>query len=814
MPSFRSSLRGLRLNLAAVSCIALGAAATAAVAALVDVTLLRPLPFPAAERLLRVWHEEAGADRRVGLSIPEVDELRALPAFDAVLAAARMRVVAQFDDGARRMRGEAVTPEYFDALGLSPRLGRLLGPDDFAADATPAVVLSHATWTTLYAADPGVVGRPLRTATGTFTVVGVAPSGFAGTVEDDVVEFFVPLPQYQPAAIRVERRVRVTWAALRLREGATRAAAEAQLAAWGESARQRHPDAYRRLRPWLEPMGENWRAGLRTGGTLLAASAGLLLLVAAANVAGLLAARALARRRDFAVRAALGASRARLIARAGTEVLVVVGFGGAIGVALAGPLLRAFLGLSPVALPAYVQVAPDLRVALIAAGALAVAALAAGLGPVLMAASVDPQDALRTGSRGTTAGRGERRFAAVLIAAEVGLTLALLVAGGLLVQSWQRLERAALGFDAERLLRLAITLSPLDLPATDALPAFRARVRAELAAEPGVRRVATVWPTLPPWDGYRPRVRHAGLDPVAAIDGVPIGVHAADAQLLPTLGIPVVAGRGFDAADEAGAAAVVSESLARRMGGVARALGQVVTVLPEEEGEPERAFTVVGVARDVAWDGLADDRRALVRGLGRDDPRAREDLFVSPATFRSRIVSVAVAVEGDPAQALEPLRRRLAKLAPGSAVHWNETMRDGLRGEFASSRFYALLLAAFSASALLLTAVGVFAMLSHFVGRRTAEIGVRVALGAAPWRVVALVASAGGRPLLAGLALGAVAAAVAARGARELLYGVGPADFSTFAAGALVLVAAAAAASLLPARRAIAIAPSEALRAE
>jgi predicted permease len=817
--SLGQALRSLggrpRLALAAVVCIGLGVAATQAVFTLVNAVLLRPLPFPGAERLVRVWLAEEGGDPRGSLSIPELQALETeVEAFEAFLGTARVRLVALFDHGAERMRGEAVTRDYFAALGLRPRAGRFFGADDFAHDAPRVVVLSHRTWTERYGADPEVMGRSLRTETAAFTVVGVAPPGFQGTVEDDVVEFWTPLPQYLPANLVADRSVRMGWAIGRLRPGLSPAAASSEVKALFAALAQDHPEAYRRLRPRLEAMGENWRQGLRGGSTFVMGAAGLLLVIAALNVGGLLLARSLERRRELAVRSALGAGRGRIMLQLFLEAGVLVAVGGGLGCVLAPFALDAFLAGAPVPLPSYVALRGDTTLVAAVLAVLGATALLAGTAPAALASRVDPADALRGGGRGALGGGRERGWAVVMVAGEIALTLVLLVGGGLLLRSYGRLAGFDRGFRTEGVVRLAITLSRRDVPDAS-LPAFYDRLRQELAAEPGVERVGLVAPTLPPWDPARVRVRFHGMTEALRQDGLEVSLHVADHELLPTLAVPLVAGRLLEPGDGPGKrVALVSRSLAGRLGGVTQAVGAEIRV-PEDWGVTAGPVRVVGVVEDVAYDGVAEDTRRYIRYDDPGDRRAaRDDLYVSLLDFPTRRVSVAVATRLDDASQLEPLRKRLGGLAPTSAVHWTSTMREELAAEYAASRFHALLVNAFSASALLLAGVGLFALLSNMVARREGEIGLRVALGASRASVMRLVASGSAGPLGLGVLLGLAGAVLLSRSAARLLYGVSPLDPMSFALGAGVLLLVAGLAATLPARRAASVDPMVALRSE
>jgi putative ABC transport system permease protein len=812
--ALRSLLRSPRLSLAAIACIGLGAAATAAVATLVGATVMRPLPFPDADRLVRIWWED-GANPRVSLSIPELRDCAALASFDVLLGTARVRAVVTFDGGAERVRGEGVTPGYFETLGIRPGVGRLLEDADHRADAPRVMVISQGLWTRHYGGDPHIVGRTLRTDRAAYTVVGVASGRFAGTVEDDIVEFWIPLSQYEPASMLQDRSVRQSWAIGRLREGSSAAAAGAEAASLGESLARQYPDAYKNLRLRVEPMGENWRSSFRRSGLLLSGAAALLLLVAAVNVAGLLLARVLTRRRELAVRAALGAGRPRLIRQLLLEAVLLVAAGGALGLLAAPVVLQAFLSLSPVALPPYLHLEPDAAALLASMVALGVTGLLAGTAPALVGSRVEPGEVLKDDARGSVGSRVERRWGGALVAIEIALTLVLLVFGGLLLRSWERQQSAELGYRSDGIARLAVTMSAQDVRDPAAIPAFRESLRAAVAAHPGVEQVGLVWLTLPPWDSERFRVRFDGLDPALAVDGLLVGAHLADAGLLPTLGIAIVSGRNLEETDllHGRNVAVVSRSLAERMGGPDRAMGRELVLPDATAGMPTGAFRVVGVAENVAWDGTREQDTRRFLGAATSDPRAaRDDVYLPLGPFRGRAISIAAYTRGDEGALLEPLRRRIAQLAPTSAVHWTSTMRDELAGEYESSRFYALIVAAFSTSALLLTAVGVFAVLSHGVARRTNEIGLRMALGATPRHIARLVLGGALVPLSAGVAAGLIGAVVFARATAGLLYGIEPLDLLSFFGASAVLLVVALPAGWLPARRAASLEPMKALR--
>jgi putative ABC transport system permease protein len=807
------------LSIAAVLCAAIGVSATTAAAALFSAVAVRGVPFPEADRLVRVWlANTASGETRGSLSIPELRDLDGhVAAFDAFLGTARSRAVGLLDSGAERLRGEGVTPDYFPTLGLRALHGRLLTTADFAADAPRVTVISARFWARRFGADPQVIGRPLRTEAAVFTIIGVAPGGFDGTVESDIIEFWMPLPQYLPATLIDNRGGRSAWAIARLAPGVTQATAQAELAGHLASWAEAHPSLYRDRQLRLEPMGENWRGSFKTGAALLLGAVVLLLVIAALNVAGLLVARTIDRRHELAMRAALGAGRATLVGDLVLEALLLAVIGGAIGAVVAPSLLDAVVATSPVNLPPYLRLQVDGLALAIAVAAIVVAGLVAALAPAWLTSRVQPGDVLRGVGRGTLGGGWEQRWGVVLVGAEVALTLALLVTGSLLLRSFQTLNTWDVGFRVDGITRLAITFSRADAADAAALPAAYDRVRQAIAAYPSVERVGLVATTLPPWDADRVRVRFAGLPDTDRAEGLSVGLHLADEGLLPTLEVPLVAGRLLAATDRGAApVAVISRALADRMGGPDQALGQALQVLPGGP-VPETAARVVGVVDNVAYDGLAEQGAESGGTRVRTDAawlQDRYDAYLPLSLAPQRIVSIGVATSGDAAALIPPLKRVIAQVAPTSAVHWDSAMADEVQLEFASTRFFALLVNAYSLGALALTATGVFAMLSHLVARRRSEIGLRLALGGESQHVIALIARLTAVPLGVGVVSGWALAAALAAAATSLLFGVERFDVASYALGTAVLVACGVIAAVVPARRALTIDPMRTMRSE
>jgi putative ABC transport system permease protein len=812
----RSLVRNKRSTVLTIICIAMGVAASATALSLAWTVTLRPLPFPNGERLVRVWLASM-QDPRLDISIPDVaDVARSVTAFDGFAGTARSRIVALFDHGAERLRGEAVTPDYFEMLGVRAGQGRTFGAADHQPGASRVALISAATWRRHYSGDPAIIGKTLRTESATFEIVGVMEDRFDGSIENDIVEFWVPLGQYMPARLTNDRMARQSWVIGRLAPNATIAQAQQQLDQLTTSVGDAHGALYRGLTFRAEPFGENWRAGVRGSGILLLAAALVLLVIAVVNVSGLALARTLDRRREFALRVALGADARRVATVPFAEAALASVVGGVIGALASAPLLNGFLALAPIALPRYLR--PELSGVLIAIVAVicGAAALGAGLLPALEARRAAPGAALRDGSRGDVGGRSRGRLSRILVTAQVALTTALVIVAALLGRSFQALHQIPLGFRTD-ITRLAVTASPADRAGNPV--AFRARLVSALASQPGVTSVGLAWLTLPPWDADRPTFAHSTLGDIPPERAPRLSAHAIDPNLFETIGIRVVAGRGIEARDDSASAPVVviSEALAARLGGVERALGSELRITEPDVSFPVSA-QVVGVASDVAWDGFGEQGTGrLIRWGDPADPRGVGiDAYyaIDQVPDAAGVVSIAARVTGDPAAQVAPLSRVIGSVAPLSAVHWASAMTDELALEYRGTNFAMFLSIAFGVAALFLAGIGLFAILAHTVSNRIPEFAIRMALGASPAEVRAGVLRYGMMLVVVGCVLGGLAALATSRLLSQVLYGVSAMDPLSFALAAGSLLTVALLACWLPARRAARVDPMRSLRGD
>ncbi len=782
---------------AAVASIALGTAAVTAVASLLSAALLRPLPFPESDRLLRVWvAEEAGGDRN-GIALADIPELRELASLERVEAATRARRTFLADGGGRRVEGEGVTAGYFDLLGAKLARGRFFTPEEHAA-AMPVMLLTHEAWGRMFAHADSAVGAGIRTPEGVYTVVGVLTPSFTGTIENDSgeLEFFVPVDPSGPAA--ASRLPDQAWAIGRLASGTTLTQARSEVDALGARIAAEQPGERNGTSLRVEAMSENWRGDLRRGLWLLLGAAALLLLVATTNVGGLMLAHGMSRRRELAVRAALGASRRRTLGLLALEALAAAAVGGVLGLILGPVLLRLFARFATVPVPAYITLEPDALAMALAAGILGLTSVVAALVPALGTSRIQPQEVLRAGGRGMSGGRVERRIGRALIVFQVSLATVLVSSTALLLRSYQSLNAADLGFRTEGMLRVALFVNEEDAPEMPAVVALQDRALEAVAAVPGVAAAGRIWPTAPLVASPLTAVRYPGMDDRHAETGENVALFAADPALLDLLEIPLLAGRGVRPGDHADAepVAIISESLAERLGGRERALGTLITAL----GEDRR---VVGV--------IADARLTGPRAPDYEAPQ----LFVPLAQFPNRTVSFAIRGSGQDAAAVLPaVRRALAGVAPSSALDWTETYDAALGEAFERDRFLLALTGVFAVATLILAGLGLLALLAYSVGRARFEIGVRQALGASPARIIGSVVARALALVGAGLLIGFGLSAAASRLLGGLLYGVGTLDPVAFAATAAVFLVGGLLASAAPARQAARVPAATVLRGE
>ncbi len=804
----RSGLRAYRtlpmLLAAALACVALGMGGTLFIVAVAQGVLLRPPPFPDADRLVRIWTVAEGGSARQDLSVLEARDIQAQAhSFAALEIAARTRAAVMTEEGTERMRGESVTSGYFALIGLQPALGRLFSPAEYAPGAPGVIVISHRMWQQKFGGRADILGRAVRARGSTgqevdrlYSIVGVLPAGFIGTVDPDISDFWLPLEQYAPRRVLEDRRTRAAWVIARLRAGATLAAAQEEVARLGDRLAAQYPDAYQQLGFRVEPLGESWRARFRTGLLMLTGAAALLLFIACINVAHLLLARLLQREPELRLRLVLGAGRGRILRLLLTESLVLAVAGGVLGILLATWCVHLFVAADVFRLPAYVRITIDARVVLLAAALVLLTSLLFGVLPAWFGTRLDAAQALRQAGRGSTMGRRQKRITEALITAEVCLCFLLLIGCALLLRTYSNLLRADVGYRTERLLRMAISLDGQPYPNTEARLGFVRAAGALLRQQPGVRGVSFLAGVLPPFFDDEVAIARDGrtLPALSAVQH-----HAIDSAFLGVLDIALRHGRNFQHADGAAAprVAIVSESLARTLSGGAARTALDLTVQLAGSAAPVQ---IVGIVEDVRYHGPLATRPIDY------------DVYVPIEQALQQVLSIAIQTAGDPTALLRPLQQALGTLAPTSPLHWMSTMQDELQLQYGDARLYAWLTGVFGGSAMLLALLGIYGVVTHSVIRRYSELGVRRAVGASRGHILWLVLRQGSRPLVLGLVLGAALALAVGRFLHTLLYGVNTADPRTFVSVAVVLLGMGLLACYLPARRATRLDPRAVLQ--
>jgi predicted permease len=704
-----------------------------------------------------------------------------------------------------RIWGQVASGNYFPVVGVTPSLGRAFTPvEDRAAGGSPVVVLGNGLWRRRFAASPDAIGRQVALNGQSYTVVGVMPPGFHGTDRAVLADFWVPLAMYGQIMPDLAKDNMVAgrnarWLMLdgRLKPGVGRKQAAAAL----NVVQRRLDNAYRKSEKPRDAIRLGDSGGLAGGMdrfaisfmAVLAVLVGMVLLIACSNVANLMLARAMARQREIGLRLALGASRRRLIRQLLTESVLLSAIGAVGGFALAAAATLAISRFTlPIPLPIQFDFAPDARVLWFTAALAVVTGLVFGLVPALRATRPDLVTALK---EQTTAFGSSRRLGMrnLLVVVQVSLSLVLLAGAGLFLRSLEKASSIDIGMRPDRVLLMA-TNPKLSQYSPEKTRQYLARLRERVSALPGVQSVSYL-------DSVPLSIGGTSLDFKA--DGVKdakqivADVYFAGAHLFATMGIPLLHGRDFDKqADRA--SVILNERMAQHMFPHADPIGRRIM-------ESGKAYEVIGVARNFKSRTLGEEPSDVAFLSLEARP---EDVF----SFYG--ISIVVKTAGDPNAMIRPVRQEIAALDPNLAVSGTETMREHVNGALLIPRLSAVLLGVFGAVGLTLATVGLYGVMSYSVRRRTREIGIRMALGARSGGVLGLVARQGLALAGIGVAIGLALALMVSRFASSLLYGVSATDPLTFVVVPALLLAVAALAVLLPARRAARTDPLRALRYE
>ena len=770
--------------------LALGIGGTTAIFSVVHPILFESLPYPQAGKLVAIW--ESDHIPQTFVTYREIAERSRSFEAVAVLRPWQPTLVGRAEP--ERLEGQRVSSEYFRVLGVVPALGRAFEPGDDRLNGPSVVILSDALWRRRFAADSAVVGRQVTLDEQAHTVLGVMPAGFDNVLAP-AAGLWAPL-QYDISQGRAfGHHLKMIG---RLAPGIRHDQAAREVDALGRAVAARYPEAFGQGATSVAvPLQQDLTRGVKPALLAIIGGVVLVLVIACVNVTNLLLARGVQRREEFALRAALGAGRSRLIRQLLTESVLLAVLGGIAGLAVAALGVRVLVALSPVSLPRLGAVEVDATVFAFSLALAALIGMAFGLGPALQAAGSAPQAGLPQGNRHTPG--GHRRLRSGLVVAEVALALMLLVSSGLLLRSLGRLFAVPAGFNPAGALTLQVQTSGQRFADGEATQRFFSAALQAVRAVPGVTRAAftSQLPLSGDLDEYG---AHFDAGPPGPAASHSVYRYAVSEQYLETMGIPLRNGRGLDERDRAGAprVALISESLARSRFPSTSPIGQQVRVGPND-GPP---YTIVGVVGDVKQMSLALDHADAVY------------LPAAQWPVGDPSMSLVVRGQGDVASLTPEIRRAIWSVDRDQPILRIATLDRLVAASAAERRFALILFEAFALAALVLAAAGIYGVLSGSVAERTREIGVRAALGASRRSILALVLRSGLGLTGLGLLIGVAGAVLATRGIEAMLFGVTRLDPVTYVGVLVLLAGVALLACWIPARRAMGVDPATTLRSE
>src|SRR5262245_25458399 len=781
------------LTLVAVLTLALGIGANTAIFSVVNGVLLRPMPLEEPDRLIKIWETFLPGGQGTA-SAPNLKDWREQnTVFNGIAAYQFSSFNLRGQESPERLQGATVSPNFFDVVGIRPRLGRAFQTGEDEAGRSRVALLSHRLWQRAFGGDAGVVGKEIPLNGENYTVIGAMPPEFRFPSRQ--TEIWVPL--VVPPDLFNNRDNHWMFTMARLKPDAGFEQAREQMVTIAKRLERQYPDAQAGRSVFLIPLQEETVQGVRPALRALMFAVGFVLLIACANVANLLLGRATSRRREIAVRTALGAGRLRLVRQLLTESLLLAAAGGALGLALAKWGVEALLVLAENFLPRANEVGLDWRVATFTAALSLLTGVFFGLIPALQSSRVDLQSALKDGAG---AGAQTNRLRSALVVMEVAATLVLLIGAGLLIKSFIRLYETDLGFKAENVLTMSLALPQAKYPDVRAAAAFHQKLIERVASLPGARSAGVI--------NYLP-VQQWGFNGGIAIEGQgpyepgrePVAeFRAISPDYFRTMSVPLISGRFFTAQDESNSAPVVivNQALAQRHLPGQDPIGKRIRSI----GNNWR--TVVGVVGDVRQSGVTQSVRVEVYA----------PVTQAVWTPLAQTMSLVVRADAEPEALISAVRNAVREIDPAQPVFNVKTMEAVVADSVADRRLNMLLLGIFAAVALTLAVIGIYSVMSYTVSQHTREIGIRMALGARPLDVLKLVVGQGMGLKLVGVGLGLAGAFGLTRLVATLLYGVKATDPPMFAVVSALLGAVSLLACYVPARRATKVDPMVALRTE
>ncbi len=786
-----------RPGFAAISVItlALGIGANTAIFSVVNEVLVRPLPYQDPAALVTVWenHQARGGPEREWLSPSDLDDWRAQNTVFTHLSALNnwgptLTGIAEPEP----LVGAAVSYDMFELLGVSPSKGRSFVAEEDQPKAANVVIISSELWQRRFGSDPEIIGKSVSLNAENFTVVGVMPAGFKLPIIANT-ELWRPLrPTLNP---QCQRGCLVIRALARLKPGVSLTQAQAELSTIARRLEAEHPDSNSKVGATLLPLHEQVVGSIRTPLLVLLAAVSFVLLIACANVANLMLARAADRAREIAIRSALGASRGRIVRQLLTETALLFLTGGALGLLLAFWLLRLFASLAPSGALRFDEISIDGSVLGFTFGIAILTGLIFGLAPAVSASKPNLNNALKEG-KNSSGGVHGARLRAGLVVAELALALMLLIGGGLLMRSLMLLRQVDPGFNPDQVLTLRLFLNRAQYSEPHQLLSFYSPLLDRVKTLPGVQSVAAI-STLPLSGNNSDTSFLIEGRPQPPPDQQPVAwFSSVSTDYFRTMEMQLIKGRMFTESDDEKSpkVVVISQTMARRYWPNEEPLGKLIG-----QG-PGRWREIVGVVKDVKHFGLDADT----------PPSMYLPVLQAPA----RAMTLTVRTSVEPESITPALRREIWASDRNLAISQVQTMDELMASSIAQQRFTFWLLGCFAALAMILAAIGTYGVMSYAVTQRTHEIGIRLALGARHTNVLGLVIKSGMRLALAGAALGLAGAFAVTRLMSNLLFGVTPTDPRTFVGISVGLLLVALLACYIPARRATRVDPLTALRYE
>lgn len=796
--AFRMLNKNRAFTAVASLALALGIGANSAIFSVVNSVLFRPLPFRDPQRLVMIWenHQQRGGPEREWASPADLRDWREQPrSFANVAGLLGWGPTITGSGEPEDLQGAAVSYDTFSMLGVSPILGRSFSEEEDRPGVGRVAVLSHRLWQRRFGADPSIIGNGITLGGVNYSVIGVMPRDFTLPILNNS-EIWTTVGPILDGLKGCDRGCVILRVVARVKDGVSTDAAQAEMSTLAAQTAQQYPDTNDGVGTTLVSLHEQVVGDVRLPMLVLLGAVGLVLFIACANVANLLLARAATREREVAIRAALGATRGRLIRQHLTESVVLACLGGALGMLVAYWMVDLLVAFAPKGTPRVAEISVDNGVLGFTLGVALLTGLLFGLAPALLSSKTNFDSALKEGGRDARTSARGNKIRAALVVSEVSLALMLLVGAGLLIKSFVNLQRVDPGFNPRGLLRVDVGLPRSRYSEREKAAAFFKQLAERVSALPGVEAAGGV-STLPLSGGGtdtsfliegRPRPE-PNREPVAHYSKVTPDYFRA-------MGIRLIRGRLLTDADNADAprAALISEEMVRRYFPDEDPLGRGLLFGSKDRRE------IVGVVADVKSFGLNQD--------------ARPTMYFSEQQYPERGMSLVVRASGNPMTQAAAVRSEVQALDRDLAVSNVMTMEDLVSTSLSEPRFVLLLLGVFAGAALTLSVIGVYGVVSYSVTQRSHEIGVRMALGAQIADVLKLVVWRGMGLVGAGVAVGLAGAYALSRVMESLLFGVGARDFATFAVTAVLLAGVALGACFVPARRATKVDPVIALRCE